>query len=193
MKKSIILGVLGLTAGAAASYGQGFIALDNYSSAAHPAITSLTQPGGITSGFTVGLYYALGTVAGDSTSGNGLVNPLLALGSGLGATESFIGAAYPGQFVSSSSFQATVATPGSSGTTVTVEVIAYNGASYANSLIRGHSAAFQIPAVAGTAFPNYVGDYMSTFAATPVPEPTTLALAGLGGLASLVALRRKQA
>ena len=26
-----------------------------------------------------------------------------------------------------------------------------------------------------------------------VPEPTTLALAGLGGLASLVALRRKQA
>jgi hypothetical protein len=27
----------------------------------------------------------------------------------------------------------------------------------------------------------------------PVPEPTTLALAGLGGLASLVALRRKQA
>ena len=28
---------------------------------------------------------------------------------------------------------------------------------------------------------------------TPVPEPTTLALAGLGGLASLVALRRKKA
>jgi len=30
-------------------------------------------------------------------------------------------------------------------------------------------------------------------AANPVPEPTTLALAGLGGLASLVAFRRKQA
>jgi hypothetical protein len=28
---------------------------------------------------------------------------------------------------------------------------------------------------------------------TAVPEPTTLALAGLGGLASLVALRRKNA
>jgi hypothetical protein len=193
MKKSIILGVLGLTACAAATYGQGFIALDNYSSAAHPTITSALQPAGITSGYTVGLYFALGTVAADAAAGNGLVNPLLALGSGQGATESFIGAAYPGEFVSSANFQATAATPGSGGTTVTLEVIAYNGASYANSTIRGHSAAFQIPALAGTAFPNFAGDYMSTFAVSAVPEPTTLALAGLGGLASLVALRRKQA
>jgi hypothetical protein len=34
--------------------------------------------------------------------------------------------------------------------------------------------------------------FVGIYTTTPAPEPTTLALAGLGGLASLVALRRKK-
>jgi len=211
MKKTLLAGICGLAACAATSYGQGFIALDNYSSSAHPLVTygsgvfangisgALGQVGtGVTgSGWTVGLYFALGnvTASSDQTAGNGI--PLaLALGTGGtagGATTTFLSGSLNGEFAASAYFQATAATPGASGTTVTLEVVAYNGTDYASATQRGHSAAFIIPALAGTSFPNNVGDYMSTFSVTPVPEPTTLALAGLGGFGMLMALRRKQA
>ena len=204
MKKSVLFGIIGMAAGVASTYGQGFISLDNYSAGPRPLVTFGAGSGGtvgagVTGGtWTVGLYFALGNVAGDATSGNGAVSGLLALGTGgsaAGATTGFLSGGYAGLFANSTAFQATVATPGNGGTTVTVEVVAYNGANYASSTIRGHSSAFQMLAFAGTAFSATVGDpgAMSTFGVTPVPEPTTLALAGLGGLASLVMLRRKNA
>lgn len=186
---------MGLAAGAATTYGQGFIALDNYDSSAHPLITYGAGSGGTVgagisgSQWTVGLYYASSAVTGDTSSGNGLVSALLSLGTGLGSTSTFLTGTLAGQFTASAGFQAT---PAAAGGTVTLEIVAYNGSSYATSLDRAHSAAFTMPALVGTSFPDNVGDYMSTFSVTPVPEPTTLALAGLGGLASLVALRRRQ-
>jgi hypothetical protein len=199
MKKSVLLGIIGLAAGAATSFGQGFIALDNYDSSAHPLITYGAGGGGTVgsgvtgAGWTVGLYFASSAVTGDATSGNGLVSGNLALGSGAGSTTGFLPGSLAGQFAATAYFQAV---PAANGGTATLEIIAYNGADYADSAIRGHSAAFTMPAVMpaviGTVFPGNVGDSMGSFSVSPVPEPTTLALAGLGGLASLMAFRRKQ-
>jgi PEP-CTERM motif len=73
------------------------------------------------------------------------------------------------------------------------ETISFNYSSILPSIIAGGESYLQLrftPNNGGGA-PNYW--YMNNVVLTsPVPEPTTLALAGLGGLASLVALRRKK-
>ena len=195
MKKSILLGIAGLSVAAISSYGQGQIFLDNYDSGTHPLITYGAGSGGslgagiVGSQWTVGLYFALGTVSSDVTPGNG-VPIALALGSGTGATVGLLNG-YAGQFASIPSFVASASTAAA---TITLEVIAYNGANYQSSAIRGHSSAFTMSANVpplGTVL--NTGDFMSTFSVTQVPEPTTLALAGLGGFGMLMALRRKQA
>ena len=191
MKKTVLFGILGLAATMATSYGQGYISLDNYSAFAGGGGNGLILNGGtgITGGFTVGLYFAVGNVVGDATSGNGLVSGNLGLGTGAGSTAPFNGAGTPGLFVAPVYFQGVAS---STASLLTVEVIAYDGSTYANSLTRGHSSAFNITTAFGTGFVPSVGDVMTTFSVSPVsvPEPTTLALAGLG-LASLVAFRRK--
>lgn len=95
-------------------------------------------------------------------------------------------------------FGPSVTIPGYASGPVTFKVEAYSGATYATStganIWRGQSAAFTMASIAtGTAPPSdFVGLNPFTVSLTPVPEPTTLALAGLGGLA-LLAFRRKQA
>jgi len=80
-------------------------------------------------------------------------------------------------------------------TTLTLEVVVYDaaGGSYAGALYRGHSAAFSMPTAGATSasFPETGASMPGTLSAGQVPEPTTLALAGLGGLALLL-MRRKQ-
>jgi hypothetical protein len=211
MKKSLVLGILGVGAFAASSYGQGFIHLDNYvgdgatgglvtyGSAGIPANGVSGAAGvlgtGLLSGWTVGLYYVLGTPSiVDPPSSGTPISPLV-LGTGTGSTiDVFSSTGIPGQFTPSSGF----AVPGgAAGGTVTLELLAYDtaGGSYAGAQYRGHSAPFTLVMDGAFTLPPTanVGPAFSTFGSTPVPEPTTLALAGLGGLASLVALRRKQA
>jgi hypothetical protein len=210
MKKSLILGLLGLATCVVTSRGQGFIALDNYDSTAQPKVTyganvpangvsgSLGTVGaGVTgASWTVGLYFAAGDVTGSvSSDPSGTADPStlgggLALGTGAGSTTTFFSGSFAGQFAAASAFQATAQANGLA--TVTLEVVAYSGATYANSNYRGHSTAFTIPTQPGTSFPNNVGDFMSTFSVLPVPEPTTFALAGLGA-AALMFFRRKKA
>lgn len=178
----------------ATSYGQGYISLDNYTAFAGGGGNGLilNSGNGITGGFTVGLYFAVGAVPGDATSGNGLVSSDLGLGSGAGSTTPFFGAGTPGLFLAPVYFQGVAS---STASVLTVEIVAYDGADYASSLTRGHSSAFNITTAFGTSFVPSVGDLMTTFSVAPVgpvPEPTTLALAGLGALASFVAYRRKQ-
>jgi len=210
MKKSLLLGILVLGAGAASSYAQGFINLDNYNSSVNPLVTygsgvfangvsgALGTVGaGLNSSWTAGLYYVVGTPSITDPAGNGIPNGALALGTGAAGTATAVFSTSSfgnlGEFAASSGFN----TGGVLGDTVTVEVIAYDTAagSYANAAFRGHSAPFTIVTEAGNALPptSLVGNQMTTFAVTAVPEPTTLALAGLGGLASLVMLRRKKA
>jgi hypothetical protein len=206
MKKSILLGIIGLAACAATSYGQGFIILDNYTvsggyvtySAGIPAngvSGALGTPGsGLLSGWTVGLYYVLGNPAISDPSSIGIPIAPLTLGTGTGSAASVFDSTFgtAGTFFNAANF----AVPGGAiGGLVTLELVAYDtaGGSYAGALYRGHSVPFVLTMQSGTAIPPtaQVGPGFSTFALQPVPEPTTLALAGLGGL-SLLLFRRKQ-
>lgn len=201
MKKSLILGIVSLAATVAPSFGQGFIALDNYNSTLHPLITYGAGSGGtvgsgVTAGWTVGIYFAQGNVVGNvAADPTGIADPStlgggLALATGTGSTAASYSSAFntPGQFFSANTFQASAA----SGATITAEIIAYNGADYLSSGARGHSAAFTITTAAGTSpTPSYVGDVMPTFSVLPVPEPSVFALSGLGA-AALMLFRRKK-
>ena len=202
MKKSLVLGILGLAAAAVSSYSQGNIYLDNYfSSTYNPVYLSGEFGGGLAPvGYKVGLYYdpiananIVGSVAADPT---GMayppsLNAAFVAATGSGSTASIF---TPGYFWAATSFniQPSAATPAQS--SYTIMIVMYNGSSYDTSTVRGHSAPVYVQDAAPTV--PMGGDIGYAFPAnTPmigfVPEPTTLALAGLGGL-GLLLMRRKQ-
>jgi PEP-CTERM motif len=200
MKKSIFIAVLGVVAVAAtSSYGQGFVAFSSYvANAGVGATTSLFGGGGpLGIGYTATLYYALGTVSDPVNQSS--VASITSSPTGLsllpGVSEAYdnsgnaIGAVGLGFFDGSS-----ITIPNYVSGPITFEIWASNAA----GTIVGRSGSFTDSSIAGPGLPltvmgdNAVGGFPS-FLVAPVPEPTTLALAGLGGLASLVALRRKQA
>jgi hypothetical protein len=208
MKKSIVAAVLGLGAMAVSSYGQGQITLDTYNSS---SLVYVTQGGvGITGGFYVGLYYGPansninGSVAADPS---GTADPIslysgFTLATGNGAVvNTWVGT--QGQFaniLSGGGLSSFLIQPtGTTQNSYSLMVVTYNNAAgYDQSTIRGHSAAFYMQS--GNPITANSGDVglggMPSFAAfnvAPVPEPGTLALAGLGGFGMLMALRRKKA
>jgi hypothetical protein len=218
MKKSIILGILGLAAGVASTFGQGAVFLDNYQfSTYNPVTLSPALGGGLApAGYTVQLWVdptananITGSVAADPT-GVALpsaLNAAFVAASGAGSTAAMATSAggLAGYYEASASYliQASGATQNS----YTIMVVAFNGATYATSANRGHSAALYLadanvstpfggdiglgfpvgtgPTIAGGAVP-----MITVFQA--VPEPTTMALGGLG-LAALLVARRKKA
>jgi len=208
MKKSILLGLLGLAAAALPSFGQGTIALDNYDSTQHPLVSYGANTGGtvgaaITTGnYTAGWYFVntAGNFVGSfSADGSGIAIPttlysgpgVLTLASGIGATGGInngdTGTA--GEYAPPQAFN-----PGlGEGATVTVMVIAYNGTSYANAGNRGHSTAFTMTTTTGSAFAPFSGNSETDggFSVHPVPEPTVFALAGIGAAALMVVRRKK--
>jgi hypothetical protein len=208
MKKSTVLGILGLAVAAASAFGQGYITLDNYMSGTDPIITygagvplngvsgALGTVGaGLNNAWTVGLYWAPGTLALYDPAGCGMPNASLILGTGVGSTAAVAGFEVfgcPGYYSSISAFN----TGSTANTTITLEIVVYDtaGGSYAAASYRMHSAAFTMPTFAATSpYPICVGDYMpGTLSLLLIPEPTALALAGLAGL-SLWLMRRKKA
>jgi hypothetical protein len=108
MKKSLVLGILGLAAGAVSSHGQGDIFLDNYiSSTYNPVYYRFLDGGGILApvGFTVGLYYdptananIVGSVLADpdGTTDPTSLNPAFVAATGPGSTATII---TPGYFL----------------------------------------------------------------------------------------------
>jgi len=209
MKKTLLLGALSLAVSASSTLAQGLISLDNYDSTAHPLITYAagtpangssgalgTVGAGIGStGWTGGLYWTAGSGGINDPAGTGDPAAPLVLATGTGST---VAAADANTFGTAGQFASVpVWNSGSTAnTTLTLEIIAYSGANYANAAYRGHSAPFSMPTGLITdTTPKYVGDYMSTFSVGPVgavPEPTTFALAGLGA-AALMFFRRKKA
>lgn len=202
MKKSLILGILGLAVGAVSSYGQGVVFLDNYLVSAGAIVSYGASLGGgpLPSGFTAGIYYdptananITGSVAADptGTADPSTLNAALVAATGSGSTAPFIGSGY---FYAGASFlvQPGAATPAQS--SYTFMIVAYNGATYDTSTIRGHSTAFYLQdAAPDVVFGGDLGQAFSAFAVSSVvPEPTTIALGGLG-LAALLIARRKKA
>ena len=193
MKKVLLFSILNVAIGTIFSYAQGYMYLDNYNSQSHPLIAYGPDSGGtvgtgIEAGFTVGVYFGDGAFADEvaaDPSGVAIptsLDPSLVLGSGPNTTTStFI---LPGMFVSGGAFQANSVAAGIS----TFMVVAYNGVSYASSTIRGHSTAFEARTFWGTGTPVFVGDYMSPFSVGRIPEPSIIAVAGLGLI--LILLRR---
>lgn len=189
---ALIVGVTATVAMVASSHAQGYVVLDNYASSGAQVKYAGSGSGYAGSSFTVGLYYALGDVTGTipaDPSGVGIPGSPLALGSGTGSSVGIL-AGLDGYFSATSPFMV----PGAAaGDTVTIELIAYNGATYADSQIRGHSDPFTMTAKANTAVPPAsVGFDMpaSGFDVMPVPEPTVLALIGLGAGMFLIRRRR---
>jgi hypothetical protein len=203
MKKSIFIAVLGVAAvTATSSYGQGSIVFSSYvanGGVGAPTTYFSGGTGSVGEPFTAELYYFLGTVSDpvntslassiySDVTGLALLPTSAAAYDNSGAAT---GAAGLGYFDGP-----TVTIPGYTSGAVTFEYVAFNGSTYDTSTIRGRSGSWTESSIAGSGLP---AGNMGDNGITPdglvaiVPEPTTLALAGLGGLASLVALRRKQA
>jgi hypothetical protein len=195
MKKILVATIIGLAA-TASVMAQGRIFLWNYDvdNSTGPQVFQLngSTPIAAGPGYTVGIYFKLG--AGNTfTDATGYADPTTAawtLGTGAGSTAVFNG---PGYFLSGSEF-GVPGTSATTSTTVSFIVVAYNGADYATSTIRGHSAAFNQATAVNTDAANGVFGGMQAFQmynVAAVPEPSTFALAGLG-LAGLLIFRRRK-
>jgi len=203
MKKSIILAVLGVAATASPSFGQGTITFNSYIANNSVGILTLFGAGvagqtagtGLSAGWTAGLLYSLSPVSDPATTDSTSASlPLLANWTTAPNTAVFQTSSgnVPGYFQGSPF----VLAGGTDGQLVYFQVVAYQtGLTYDTSTVRGHSAAFTGVLHTGVNQPVNMDNMgvFSVFTVAPVPEPATLALAGLGGLASLVMLRRKRA
>ena len=195
MKKTIIA----LAVGSAAicltnvSFGQGQVAFCNYANGGALTAPVTISGSGLACGpsYTADLLYSFnGTSYTDSGFTAGF------LGTADGDTANGAG------FFGNQTLYATI--PGYSSGNVWFEVQVYNGSSYASSTIRGISAPVELNNLATAANSLPPGSLLSdntaavsplqafTVSAVPVPEPGTLALAGLGGLGMLLAFRRKK-
>lgn len=191
MKRALLASILGIaasTAMVASSFGQGQIVFNNYESTPYHPVQYSTQPGAVlpdgrSAGelvggtFSVQLYYGIGTVADFS-----------------GLTESItigINPATPGYFQGP-----VVQIPGYVSGPVTFAILAWDtgsGATWSQASVRNDSplmwqepSVSTVPSPAGffTALPGPIN-------VAVIPEPSTMALAGLGAAALMIFRRRK--
>jgi hypothetical protein len=211
MKKSVIASILGIAAATlvTSAYGQGSIIFDNYdstpylpiaytSTAANLPVAFQSQAGKNvdSASFDVELLYALG-----ASQPIGSLTPLASTIETIDTGKSDSLSNGPGGYFDA--LPANIASYTSGAVTFAVEAwytgAGSGGATYALSGFRGISSTWTESSLAtGQTAASYFtfgglgssGTPLVTVAA--VPEPTTLALAGLGG-AALLALRRKKA
>jgi len=178
MKKSIVASIIGVVATVAAiesSYGQGSVFFNNYGATTDAIITwKAGDPGGsgpASGQFKASLWYSFG---------GGALTPL-------GNSTAF-NAAIPGYFTGP-----IVQIPGYTGGAISFQIYAYDGADYATSLHQGTSALFTLAGgiATGTQPVGEFGPALTAFTVQTVPEPSTLALIGLGTGALLFLRRRK--
>ncbi len=198
MKKSVILTILGLGIATVASYGQGSMAFNTYSAKGGSGILTTYGNGpligtALPSSFIGELLFSTTQITDSATTAATANDPLTA-GWTVASSANFAtpGNISPG-YVSGPNFNYT----GTAGAgPFWFEVVAYDGASYGAGTYAGHSASFQATLVTGTTLPN--ADQIdnltpfSVYQVSVIPEPTTMALGGLG-LAALMLVRRKKA
>ncbi|HEY1719403.1 MAG TPA: PEP-CTERM sorting domain-containing protein [Verrucomicrobiae bacterium] len=193
MKRSIFIAVLGM-ASAVVAYGQGKVNFSNYYSSTQP--TGITFASGPAAGEGVGPQISVELLYGDSTDTTisqltALASTITAAGIGVASNPGAIGTG-AGWFSGGAFVVPSIGAATAGGTYMfALEAFGtYNSVSYV-----GFSPIFSGTTAASSASPTPNlpnGLYQGSFTVAPVPEPTTLALAGLGG-AALLALRRKKA
>jgi len=180
MKKATLVLALGIVSSVSPSYGQGSIFFNNYG-ASTDAIVTYYSPGWpfhgqpVASSYTAQLLYGFGTIT----------DPSQLIFSDI--TQSF-NPSTPGYF------QGPIITiPGYSGGPVTFQVVAYQGPSWSLAIgARGGSELFTLPSIAtGTTPVGEFGPSLKPFAVVYIPEPSTIALVGLG-LVSLLTFRSRK-
>jgi hypothetical protein len=213
MKRNVIaavLGAAGLVGLAASSYGQGQINFDTYASTGYYPVTygAAAQTAlGVGAGAGVNVDAELGYFVGALSSGTvfTLIPSTITALNPISAVPSSGGPALTGYIVGG-----TVAggIPGvtTAGAPVSFEILAWvasgpGAAGGTYNSVGGYSGSFKwqdtfsLANIGGSSpsghFQDLTGNAVLNLV-VPVPEPTTLALAGLGG-AALLALRRKKA
>jgi hypothetical protein len=189
MKKNILIAVLGVAS--AVAYGQGEIQFSNYWSST--ATTGVTYANGPAAGLGVGpeiaaeLYYGASTDT-SFTQLTALPGSIAQFGLGVVTGPGPIGTG-AGWFLGVDQL-----IPGTPGDTYAFAILfsgTYNGVDYS-----GVTGIFTGATAANLLMPSPtlpVGLQQGNFTVSAVPEPGTLALAGLGGFGMLMALRRKKA
>jgi len=162
MKRILVTAILSLTA-VVSTKAQSYIQLYNYGTPSAGSIVYGQFGGGtpgspVTGGCTVGFYWASGNIAAavDSATGGAttiaeanqgaLVGLGLTLATGPAATAA-LGPDGPGVYDNLGSYIIDPSLTATAGT-ITLVLVAYNGASYETSSIRGHSAAFTMTTAA---------------------------------------------
>jgi hypothetical protein len=200
MKKVLVASILGFALSVTSSYGDGYIYMQNYDvvsingvyTPVYSAITLNGQYVGADSGIQVDLLYSLTGTPGSFTPAPGSQTQFYA-GSHTGGAPTIDGA---GVFLGPK-----VVIPGYTGGTAFFIVEAYNGTAFNSptTTIEGQSAEFSMsisdsPLLYPPDLLNFNAGAvrgLQPFAVNPVPEPSILALSGIGFAALALVRRRK--
>jgi len=206
MKKAIVLSVLGIAASGYAAFGQGVIGFNNYSAQTYETAQVLW---GVNSGHTAGtpvgsasvevqLFYELGTIAG--TPANFAASATAGITGTISTTANAGGTSGVGPYGYFAAGNQVLA--GWSSGPVTFMYEAWDtttGATFALASVKGYSVLWQETGagsgtygIVSSSLPaKLMANIPGNTLTGSVPEPTTIALGGLG-LAALMAFRRKQ-
>lgn len=187
-----MLGMAASVAVVSSAHAQGrvFFASYNYSTAAqivYGAGAGGTVGAGVNNTFTAGLWYFLGTT---TLAAGGGPNMTLPTGWEQSSVTAQLSTAAPTGYFNGpiANISDYVSGP------ITFSIIAYNGTALnsATTTAQGNEAGFTLSSIASGVSPTgEFGAGATGFSVLPVPEPSVIALSGLGA-AALMAMRRKK-